>query len=287
MVLATILLFLSSLALETQPTYAFVNSPSVVDRNSVVSTFSQKKASQVHFFHHAILKRRSPLYSTLSRNETSSAFPYTVSESVTTNTVFPRPPAPPTDEELHSQGLPILVEAAKHAKAGRTMCYELPENGCVGISYRTVLRDAAKIADYIANVTESGKLSNNYKPRTVAHLTEPGSEYLSSMWGVSQCWYQMRLYSRVIFVMEICVWIFRSYFCRIISYVTDMGSRILYRTPRNQSSWTWVWACPSRCWSRGYRYWWSRHTHRRRQWGAENIHENASSTQWRRVTPSC
>lgn len=107
-------------------------------------------------------------------------------DGIIKNTVFPAP-KPITDQYLHKQGLPILVEAAKHAKAGRTMCTELPENGCVNVSYRTVLRDSTKISEYITSVMkkDNDSVGDFVKPRTVAHLTEPGSEYLCSMWGVS------------------------------------------------------------------------------------------------------
>ncbi|KAL7526802.1 hypothetical protein ACHAXR_001662, partial [Thalassiosira sp. AJA248-18] len=96
---------------------------------------------------------------------------------------FPVPPPPPTDEELHAHGLPILVEAAKHAKAGRIMCFELPENGNVTTGYRTVLRDATKIAKYIIACKKRKGKNEIEKPMTVAHLAEPGSEYLAAMWG--------------------------------------------------------------------------------------------------------
>lgn len=121
-----------------------------------------------------ILTKHPPLHSSV------------VDEGVIKNTIFPIP-EPITDEELLSKGLPILVEAAKHAKAGRIMCRELPENGCVNVSYRTVLRDSTKISNYITSVMkkEIDDTGNFEKPRTVAHLTEPGSEYLSCMFGVS------------------------------------------------------------------------------------------------------
>ncbi len=153
-------------------------------------------ALQSPFIHTAVYKnvplnrRSSPLFgldSVLSYNETATA-PSTDFDQdfsrVTKNTVFPTPPPPPTDDELHANGLPILAQAAKHAEAGRTICYELPENGNVGVSYKTVMRDATRIADYIGKFTKNGEEKEG-KPRTVAHLTEPGSEYLSSMWGVS------------------------------------------------------------------------------------------------------
>mmetsp|Transcript_14179 Transcript_14179/g.29828 ORF Transcript_14179/g.29828 Transcript_14179/m.29828 type:complete len:699 (-) Transcript_14179:261-2357(-) len=131
-------------------------------------------------------KRTSPLFgpdSVLSYNETIPSTDFNQDFShVTKNTVFPTPPPPPTDEELHAKGLPILAQAAKHAETGRIICYELPENGNVAVSYKTVMRDATKIADHIGKFTKNGE-GKEGKPRTVAHLTEPGSEYLSSMWG--------------------------------------------------------------------------------------------------------
>lgn len=132
-------------------------------------------------------KEQPALYSSVVPNETDEATSCKSSdEGVIKNTIFPKP-EPITDEELKTKGLPILVEAAKHAKVGRTMCRELPENGSVSVSYRTVLRDSTKISKYITSVmtTDNRGTGDFEKPRTVAHLTEPGSEYLSSMWGVS------------------------------------------------------------------------------------------------------
>ncbi|KAL7464201.1 hypothetical protein ACHAXS_004538 [Conticribra weissflogii] len=78
---------------------------------------------------------------------------------------------------MQQKNSPILMQAAKHAKDGCIMCSELPENGNVGMSYK----DTTKIADYIGKFTRNGK-EKERKPRTVAHLMEPGLEYLSSMW---------------------------------------------------------------------------------------------------------
>lgn len=168
------------------PSFAFVSPPS--DRNGI----ALKTSLPSPFVHPALyvsVRSKLPslvLDSLLSYNETTYTPDFNTVDfpQVTKNTVFPSPPAAPTNEELYTNGLPILVEAAKHAKAGRMMCYELPENGNVGISYHTVMQDTANIADHIVRLTKSNEKKEG-KPRTVAHLTEPGSEYLSSMWGVS------------------------------------------------------------------------------------------------------
>jgi hypothetical protein len=163
--------------------------------NAFVSNRKQNiivSASSKTPHHHIAVHRSSKssyalsFYSLVS-SETDKTTQYkSYNDGIIKNTVFPTP-KPITDEELHNQGLPILVEAAKHAKAGRTMCTELPENGCVNVSYRTVLSDSTTISEYITSVMkkDNDSVGDFVKPRTVAHLTEPGSEYLSSMWGVS------------------------------------------------------------------------------------------------------
>lgn len=131
-------------------------------------------------------KPRSVLHSSLASSDTTHTCK-SIQDGIVRNTVFPVP-EPISEEELHSKGLPILVAAAKHAKAGRIICTELPENGCVTVSYRTVLRDSTKLSKYITSVMkkdDNESVGDFTKPRTIAHLTEPGSEYLSSMWGVS------------------------------------------------------------------------------------------------------
>ena len=173
-------------------THAFVSNS--LDRvRSAVSPSKTTHNNEVKHQFQYTLRPHFALYSAVAPNETvdtpvfKSCDPTSFREGIVKNSVFPSPPPPPTDEELHANGLPILVEAAKHAKAGRTMCIELPENGCASVSYQTVLRDATKIAEYIASVMrkDNDSVGDFEKPRTVAHLTEPGSEYLSSMWGVS------------------------------------------------------------------------------------------------------
>jgi len=173
-------------AAEVRPSLAFVTSPSVIDLSRTRPNLNKKTKILDPFSHHTCR----PLYvSLLAQNETTaiSSSPSLDDsnsvEEVTINTIFPVPPPPPTDEELHIHGLPILVEAAKHAKAGRTMCYELPENGNVATGYKTVLQDATKIAKYIEFNKRKDFRNEIEKPMTVAHLTEPGSEYLASLWG--------------------------------------------------------------------------------------------------------
>lgn len=129
--------------------------------------------------------------------------PLVATDGIVRNTIFPTPPPPPTDEELHANGLPILVEAANHASEGRMMCTELPENGGVKVSYKTVLGDATKISRYIHDNLDKLKKSDFEKPRTVAHLTEPGSEYLSSMWGVSIASYIAIIAHHCLYVLNI------------------------------------------------------------------------------------
>jgi len=135
---------------------------------------------------HFWLKPCFALQSSIAPNETTEITVSKSDEGVIKNTVFPTP-KPISDKELYTQGLPILVEASEHAKTGRTMCTELPENGCVIVSYRTVLQDSTKISRYIISVMKKDNytVGDFVKPRTVAHLCEPGSEYLASMWGVS------------------------------------------------------------------------------------------------------
>ncbi|KAL3804410.1 hypothetical protein HJC23_011338 [Cyclotella cryptica] len=171
-------------------THAFVSNSFDRTRDSL-STCKRTHNSVIKYDSHRTPRPRVDLYSPVVPNETveTTAFkshePISFQEGIVKNSVFPTPPPPPTDEELHADGLPILVQAATHAKAGRTMCVELPENGCVSVSYHTVLRDSTKIAKYIESVMrkDNDSVGDFEKPRTVAHLTEPGSEYLSSMWG--------------------------------------------------------------------------------------------------------
>lgn len=164
----------------------FVAIAVVKHTNAFVSTSASNKSPRLLV--HRSQKSSYELYSSTLPSETDNTATSQKSDDygIVKNTIFPTP-KPIIDEDLHTQGLPILVEAAKHAKAGRMMCTELPENGSVGVSYRTVLMDSTKIAEYITSVMKKDDdgVDDFVKPRTVAHLTEPGSEYLASMWGVS------------------------------------------------------------------------------------------------------
>lgn len=158
---------------------AFVANPAVWGSTRTVSHLNRKrKVSSLR-----------PLYVSLLQNETievsspSSSFADYRCEDATSNSVFPVPPPPPTDEELHAHGLPILVEAAKHAEEGRIMCNELPEHNNVAVGYNAVLEDATRIALYVASKKGKDWENTVEKPRTIAHLTEPGSEYVASLWG--------------------------------------------------------------------------------------------------------
>mmetsp|Transcript_5996 Transcript_5996/g.10521 ORF Transcript_5996/g.10521 Transcript_5996/m.10521 type:complete len:133 (-) Transcript_5996:319-717(-) len=111
-------------AAEVRPSLAFVTSPSVIDLSRTRPNLNKKTKILDPFSHHTCR----PLYvSLLAQNETTaiSSSPSLDDsnsvEEVTINTIFPVPPPPPTDEELHIHGLPILVEAAKHVKAVRIM----------------------------------------------------------------------------------------------------------------------------------------------------------------------
>lgn len=110
------------------------------------------------------------------------------------------------------------------------MCTELPENGSVGVSYRTVLRDSTKIAEYITSVMKKDDdgVGDFVKPRTVAHLTEPGSEYLASMWGVSVL--------HLLKVVEYaCITLYQIILLSLLALCTDLGKRVLHRAFGYQS----------------------------------------------------
>lgn len=96
---------------------------------------------------------------------------------------FTKPPPPPSSEELRLHGLPLLRQAAIHAQDhDRILLSGWPQNdgSTDTISYRQVLSRAAQVADLL--LARCSEAPGN-EPRLVAHLTVPGWEYVSALWG--------------------------------------------------------------------------------------------------------
>lgn len=102
---------------------------------------------------------------------------------------FPRPDSPPSDDEVTSQGLPLLRKVVEHAKADRPFVSEWPSSTTSSattsntedhrvLSYQEVIAKAIKISSCI---------QQKYPPTSsspfVAHSTIPGSDYIACQWG--------------------------------------------------------------------------------------------------------
>jgi malonyl-CoA/methylmalonyl-CoA synthetase len=88
---------------------------------------------------------------------------------------FPTPISPPSQEEVESQGLPLLRNAVSHAD--RPFLIDSTTEEPSAISYRTVLDKAASVAAYIRQ-----QESSSTSP-FVAHSALPGSSYIACQWG--------------------------------------------------------------------------------------------------------
>jgi len=100
---------------------------------------------------------------------------------------FPKPPPPPSIEELHQQGLPILHRASQHAAEGRIFMsdWEHDDNGTRDIaSYHNVLAKAALISKYLHTNFPKPPSTKPAEPKLVAHLNVPGWEYAATQYGV-------------------------------------------------------------------------------------------------------
>ena len=102
---------------------------------------------------------------------------------------FPQPPPPPSTDELHKFGLPLLRQAALHAAEGRILLsgWTHEGSGTVEIaSYRDVLTQARLVSRYIYSNNNTGRFKD-YKegsPKLIAHLNVPGWDYVATQYGV-------------------------------------------------------------------------------------------------------
>jgi malonyl-CoA/methylmalonyl-CoA synthetase len=103
---------------------------------------------------------------------------------------FPSPPAPPSDDEIASQGLPLLRRAVSHADKPFLSEWSQPGNDVssappIRVTYRSVLEKAAAVANYIRQKqtqTQTQEQSSLVSP-FIAHSTLPGSDYIACQWG--------------------------------------------------------------------------------------------------------
>jgi malonyl-CoA/methylmalonyl-CoA synthetase len=101
----------------------------------------------------------------------------------TTSWSFPRPPPPPSLEELHANGLPLLKQVARHAEEGKILLSGWPhtENGKVEVAtYHQVLSRASRVSELLLSSTTT---TSDKNARLVAHLNVPGWEYAACQWG--------------------------------------------------------------------------------------------------------
>ena len=95
---------------------------------------------------------------------------------------FPQPPPPPSKQELHDNGLPILHRASLHAAQGSILLSEWPrEDGTVDVAtYKDVLSRARLVSE---TLLQSKKNDSTGQRNLVAHLNIPGWEYVATQWG--------------------------------------------------------------------------------------------------------
>jgi malonyl-CoA/methylmalonyl-CoA synthetase len=95
---------------------------------------------------------------------------------------FPTPPPPPSQEDIQANGLPLLQQAARHAKEKRILLSEWPqENKDVQVvSYASVLSKASAVASFLDRRRQE---SSKHSSKFVAHSNVPGSDYIACQWG--------------------------------------------------------------------------------------------------------
>jgi malonyl-CoA/methylmalonyl-CoA synthetase len=101
---------------------------------------------------------------------------------------FPSPPAPPSDDEIASQGLPLLRRAVSHADKPFLSEWSQTGNDASSspptvVTYRSVLEKAAAVADYIQQKQTQRQEESSLVSPFIAHLTLPGSDYIACQWG--------------------------------------------------------------------------------------------------------
>ena len=115
---------------------------------------------------------------------------------------FPQPPPPPSTQDLHQHGLPLLVQVKKHAAEGRILLSGWKhEDGSVDIvTYQDVLAKARLVSKFLyqsqnnnnKNASSSSSIQegqnnihpNPEPPKLVAHLNVPGWDYVATQYGV-------------------------------------------------------------------------------------------------------
>jgi malonyl-CoA/methylmalonyl-CoA synthetase len=123
---------------------------------------------------------------------------------------FPRPDAPPSDDEVASQGLPLLQKVVQHAHADRPFLSEWPSSASSAstasvaaddstssssssssggggedhrvLSYQEVIAKAIQVSTYIQQKQATSTSSSSSSP-FIAHSTIPGSDYIACQWG--------------------------------------------------------------------------------------------------------
>jgi malonyl-CoA/methylmalonyl-CoA synthetase len=112
---------------------------------------------------------------------------------------FPRPDPPPSDDEVASQGLPLLRKVVQHAD--RPFMSEWPrsaedtatdddaisQKSRAGddhriLSYKEVIAKAIQVSTFIQSSSSSSSAIYSSSP-FVAHATLPGSDYIACQWG--------------------------------------------------------------------------------------------------------
>ncbi|CAJ1934043.1 unnamed protein product [Cylindrotheca closterium] len=92
---------------------------------------------------------------------------------------FPKPPLPPSDEDVSQNGLPLFQKVIDHGN--RPFVTEWPSRNLPGpLSYSDVAHKAATVANYI---DIRNNFSSNASSPFVAHSTLPGSDYIACQWG--------------------------------------------------------------------------------------------------------
>jgi malonyl-CoA/methylmalonyl-CoA synthetase len=94
---------------------------------------------------------------------------------------FPKPPPPPTLDDIQQYGIPLLKQAAFFADEGRILLSERRQNDVSEIvSFAAVLSRASAVAAYLNR--KKAPISNT-TTRFVAHSTVPGPDYIACQWG--------------------------------------------------------------------------------------------------------
>lgn len=105
--------------------------------------------------------------------------------SFETDKLFP----PPTDDNIHRYGMPLLARAAHHAQMGRTLAYDLytskdasvDKDRKIAYSYHDVLRMSTRLHKFF--VEQKNKILDNGSPQRVAFLCNPGPKYIAAQFA--------------------------------------------------------------------------------------------------------